>query len=471
MPPTTPEIASASAARGTAAARGASTSQSRGRQGTGDHVPAPTVVDQSNGAPMPPPITEMRILLDAMQAQFLQQQEAQRMHGSALERLVEVISNGQQMALAQGASTAAAPSSAVSTVSSDVGDKRSLSEKHFRRVDKFQAGESMYVDWRDDMMNCLRAANSSYTSFLEVNCKGGAKPEDVKTILLSESMDMRNRDAEFCQILKMLTTGEAKTLLRDQDTGVGCWLALQSVYARNTLARALRMHREVLNPGQAKTCADIISMANAWWSRVQTLEKDMGKLPVLIKIAGLTEMCTMELRTQIYAKNIDLSQLTESVLEDLRQFVLSYAANQAASNQSILPVGNVEDQSDSSWPRENWDPSSWDQGDERDINMMGNCYACGGKGHPARLCPSKGNNKGGGKGEFRKGQTKAPPGGFKGYPLKGQGYGGRGTVKEKVTRVNVGRVAKLDTKPRNAEVIRGSLDMWQRGRREGIRRR
>ena len=56
-------------------------------------------------------------------------------------------------------------------------------------------------------------------------------------------------------------------------------------------------------------------------------------------------------------------------------------------------------------------------------------------------------------------------------PEKVRDLGGKETAREKVTKHSAGRVAKLDTNLRKAGPIRGLQDMWQRGRREGARRR
>ena len=107
------------------------------------------------------------------------------------------------------------------------------------------------------MYSCYREVGKQTQSFAAA--LKAALREDPDVILVGEM-----RDFEFCQVLRMLTGGEAKSLIKDQESGTCAWLALQSVFARNTLARALRLHREVLNPGQSRTSADVITNVNTW---------------------------------------------------------------------------------------------------------------------------------------------------------------------------------------------------------------
>ena len=98
----------------------------------------------------------------------------------------------------------------------------------------------------------------------------------------------------------------------------------------------------------------------------------------------------------------------------------------SAGMYADMNIGNVvQHQScevETEW-EENWET-------EYEVNMTGQCYTCGGVGHPQRLCPSKGQGKG-------KGKSIGGAGGFggKGYPPQQQsapsGYGksyGKGSV-------------------------------------------
>jgi hypothetical protein len=86
-------------------------------------------------------------------------------------------------------------------------------------------------------------------------------------------------------------------------------------------------------------------------------------------------------------------------------------------------VSHVQQQQQIYWGEENYDDGEWD----KEVNMVGSCFTCGGKGHPARLCPSEKGNKGGGKGGGKKGFGKGGKGGFGGYDAgkgKGKSKGG-----------------------------------------------
>ena len=114
--------------------------------------------------------------------------------------------------------------------------------------------------------------------------------------------------------------------------------------------------------------------------------------------------------------------------EEIKEKIMGCTANKVAAKESAveMSVGNVKADEEDQWP------SSWE---ECEVNMTGRCCGCGGIGHPARLCPSKGRGKGkaagksdagwkgGGKGGGRyTGQGKGPFGGWS----KGGGKGYQG---------------------------------------------
>ena len=63
-----------------------------------------------------------------------------------------------------------------------------------------------------------------------------------------------------------------------------------------------------------------MSTVNTWASKLTELERTLGKLPVIVKIAVLVEICPAELRNQLYAKHFDIAQVTETTLDELQQF-------------------------------------------------------------------------------------------------------------------------------------------------------
>ena len=84
---------------------------------------------------------------------------------------------------------------------------------------------------------------------------------------------MAKASKELFEVLCQLTGGRAKSLLRDIDTGDGlrAWRTLHNTYARDTLARTLRLYREVINPTQSQSVDLVITAIGKWETKV-TLE-------------------------------------------------------------------------------------------------------------------------------------------------------------------------------------------------------
>ena len=82
----------------------------------------------------------------------------------------------------------------------------------------------------------------------------------------------------------MLTLGEAESVIREVSggDGIAAWQALAKSYARRTLPRVLRRS---MNPG-------VIARQEAKWKE---LERTEGvRLPDMVKVAALTELCPPE---------------------------------------------------------------------------------------------------------------------------------------------------------------------------------
>ena len=219
---------------------------------------------------------------------------------------------------------------------------------------------------------------------------------------LTEHEHMKE-SAELYEIIHGLTEGEAKLIIREAANGDGlkAWLLLVGQYAKRTLAKVLRMHREVINPKQANM-DDLISAIASWEAKFRELERlDGNQLSPMTKMAALTEMCPSSVREMIF-QNIS----TTTDYTQMKERIVAWVSNRVASGAVPMDVGAVE---------EDWDTEDH----EEDINHVGvRCHRCGGVGHMMRECPTKPKGKGKGKGPWQGAKGKG-----KGKDSKGKGKG------------------------------------------------
>jgi hypothetical protein len=228
----------------------------------------------------------------------------------------------------------------------------------------------------------------------------------------TEMVGITRRSGEFYEILCMLTSGDAKTLVRNVTScdGFTTWQVLKKTYARTTLAKSLRRYREAVNPKQVKNVVEIVGAVAKWEGEVKEVEKAEGLvMPPMIRMAALTEICTDEIRDMIFQNVDECGADKEQTYRLMRDKIISWVSNRVAAKNEAVPmdVGNIEDYED------------------HYIDAIGGkggmkCYECGGLGHPARICPNriekeKGKGKGKGKTNDGKGKGKGKGAGGKGY--------------------------------------------------------
>jgi hypothetical protein len=286
-----------------------------------------------------------------------------------------------------------------------------LDERGFRRMKEFAGGADAWREWEFDFKTAVKASSPITWKAMQKAEKENAEQGIVTTGHLLEGdpsgefPDMQKRAAELFEILVGLMTGEAKTLIREiQDgDGIKAWQILAKMYSRKTMARSLRMYREVTMPKQVEM-KDLIGAVAKWTGAVNVLEKEDGTLPDLVKMAALTEMCPAEIRDVLY-QNIE-----GATSATVKEKIVSWVGNRIAAMNMPMPmdVGCVGGK-----PEE----EEWWQEEEVDVAMI-KCYTCGGQGHPARICPS---SSAAGKGQVAKSYGK---GDGKGKAQgKGKSYG------------------------------------------------
>ena len=285
----------------------------------------------------------------------------------------------------------------------------------FIRGDAFNGAQERWADWAFSFKRAVRSQSAAvYRQLIGIEVE---EDFDENLSVTSGSQD-EQRSGELYDILCQHCTGEALGVIRlvDDMKGFTAWVKLHQKYNPKTMARGVRMLGEVVNPARPKELKDIETAVNRWQDKVNTLRSQFGEgLSERMQLAIFTNMMPAVIQDFIYA-NIDKG----TTYIALRDKVQAMVGNKIAVSMGPAPmdVGQVVDEED--WEVDAVWPTS-------------QCSKCGGYGHFARDCATKGDGKGGGggkggsggKGGGEKGMQKGSgkSGGGKGYFEKGKGKG------------------------------------------------
>ena len=300
--------------------------------------------------------------------------------------------------------------------------QRVIMEKDFRRVDKFDGDEKSWKSFEFDFRIAMKAVAPVVVEAMDKvavtsHVVTGGQMEDHDSLAYE---GMKERGAELFEVLCLLTSGGAKLMIREaQDNdGFAAWQILSRTFGRKTLASSLRKYREAVNPTQAKETSDIVGAITRWESAMKELERtEQEKIPEMIKLAALTEICTSDIRDMVY-QNID----TTKTYDAMREKVVSWVSNRVASGVQSVPMDIGE--------------FGWQEEEEWSVDAVTaetQCYRCGGRGHMASRCATpagkakgKGFDKGKGKGKGWQGEHGGKSGGKGGGKAGGKGAVGKG---------------------------------------------
>ena len=122
--------------------------------------------------------------------------------------------------------------------------QRTIMEKDFRRVDKFDGNEKNWKSFEFDFRIAMKAVSPDVVEAMDKvaltsNVVTGEQMEEHDSLAYE---GMKERGAELFEVLCLLTSGGAKLMIREaQDNdGFAAWQILAKTFGRKTLASSLR---------------------------------------------------------------------------------------------------------------------------------------------------------------------------------------------------------------------------------------
>ena len=189
--------------------------------------------------------------------------------------------------------------------------KMLLEEKDFRRVDKFEGDPAKFRGWIFDVFTALNHVDS----FLAADLHGLLARDAVngKAERWEPGMDLDCDHSRYVKyhgelfgILSLLTSGEAKTVLREMSDagetldGYRVLGIFQDRYGKRTSASMLRSYLDVVTPSAIKGVKDVVSGIHKWEGKVTALGSRHGEhLNGKMKLAILIGMIPKEFQDMV----------------------------------------------------------------------------------------------------------------------------------------------------------------------------
>ena len=260
--------------------------------------------------------------------------------------------------------------------------KKRLELKNMKTVD-FGGEKDKWDEWAFNFTSGIRAQNSEFYKHM-------IKAEEDKDDFNEENLDPRieGMSGELYDILAQVCRGSAQATVRAVEgcQGLRAWQRLYRTCNPRTLSRTIQLLGEVTRPPQIKELTDVETGIDNWERNLQKIKKEHAEeLSKTLKMAVFTSFMPTVVRDYIY---VNVTKDTE--YEDLAEKVRVLVRNKAGAKGEAMDMGAVEQPPGLYGGHQDWE----------DVGAVGaytKCHNCGGFGHLARECATKGGGKGGGK--------------------------------------------------------------------------
>ena len=259
----------------------------------------------------------------------------------------------------------------------------------FIKPDAFAGDMAKWDDWSFKLKRSINTMNRDMCRLMTI----WESKEDEIDENQHMSRDFQQRSAELYDILCERCDGEALMIIRQVNDmeGVRAWQRLFQRYNPRTMARGLRMLSEAVNPPKAKNLAEVETLVSRWEDRVKRLETQFQEtISDKMRMAIFTNIMPVSIQDFIYT-HAD----KDAKYVHLREKVQAMINNKISINTGPVPmdIGDVKGKCDDH--DDHYDDYYWD---DFEVDGVGdnnyNCLKCGGYGHYARDCPTKGKGKG-----------------------------------------------------------------------------
>ena len=308
-----------------------------------------------------------------------------------IQETVRAVIAGMQGAGLQGASQPAA--------NGNYGQNRRVLElKGVSRVDSFSGKESQWREWSFQLRVAVKAMEGVAAEIMS-RVEQDDTAHDLAALELEfASKDITKLSGELYDILCLCLKGDPLVLVQGVTSlnGFEAWGKMYRRYNPVTPARALQAMIGVMVPGKVKDVKDLPGEIEKWEGKVLTLMREyQEKLSERMKVAAVTSMCPADVQDLIFQQGDKLDCYLR-VRDQIKTICLNRASR--VSGPTPMDIGLASQDSSG---------SVWDGVEELDVDAVvgsSQCHKCGGYGHFARECPSKGKGKG--KGMESKGKAK-----------------------------------------------------------------